>query len=140
MLFENNEYLDLLFNPVDNYKYESQDDITEGFYKGNMFKNEYKAYKNYTYIKPIVKNKQEELMLEIMKYTFAINDYNLFLDLHPDNKDMLNKYKMCVMNLDKVTKEYEKNYGPLNLLNSDYNTFKWVESPWPWDREDGMYV
>ena len=37
--------------------------VDEGFFRGNMFKNEYKPYKNYTYKKIVPKTKKEELLL-----------------------------------------------------------------------------
>ena len=55
--------------------------VDEGFFRGNMFKNEYKPYKNYTYKKIVPKTKKEELLLEIMELSFVINDLNLYLDL-----------------------------------------------------------
>ena len=138
MLFENNDnYFDLI-NVYPKYNNVSEDD--ELFNKGNMFKEEYKAYKNYTVNIYKPKTKKDELLYNIMKYTFMINDYNLYLDLHYDNKDILNKYKEANLKLQKYEELYEKEYGPLNINSSNYNTFRWIESPWPWDKEDGKYV
>lgn len=142
MLFENNNYLDMFLGMpnMNNQINQSVSDDNVGFLRGNMFDNEYKPYKNYTYIKPKVKNAKEELMFKIMEYSFAINDYNLYLDVHPENMEILNKYKMCVEKLKAKEKEYEEKYGPLSIDYANYNSFKWIESPWPWEREDGSYV
>ena len=147
MLFENdNNYLNMLFN-LDNQNnfnnYNSSLEVLsdeEGFLRGNMFANEYVPYKNLTYIKPKIKDEREKDIFKIMEVAFAINDYNLFLDVHPDNTNILNKYKACSEKLKRLTKEYEEKYGPLSIDVANYSTFRWIESPWPWEREDGKYV
>ena len=142
MLFENdNSYLNMLFNTTHSMNNipEVEND-TEGFLRGNMFTNEYVPYKNMTYIKPKLKTEREKDLFKVMEVAFAINDYNLYLDLHPEDVGILNKYKMCTEKFRKLTKEYEEKYGPLSIDASNYNTFKWIESPWPWDKEDAKYV
>ena len=147
MLFENdNNYLSMLFNAnnMDNYNKTSGvpavENDTEGFLRGNMFSNEYVPYKNMTYIKPKLKSERERDLFKVMEVAFAINDYNLYLDVHPENTSILNKYKACTEKFRRLTKEYEEKYGPLSIDASNYSTFKWIESPWPWDKEDGKYV
>ena len=112
--------------------------VDEGFLRGNMFANEYKPYKNYTYQKIVPKNKKEELMLEIMELSFAINDLNLYLDLHPDDKNMLEKFNEYVEKSCKYEMEYVKNYGALEVIdNTSKEKFEWIKNPWPWDRDGG---
>ena len=147
MLFENdNNYLNMLFNVsnMDSYNNlngspEIETDA-EGFLRGNMFDNEYVPYKNMTYIKPKIKGEREKDLFKIMEVAFAMNDYNLFLDVHPENTNILNKYKTATERFRRITKEYEEKYGPLSMDYANYNTFKWIESPWPWEKEDGKYV
>lgn len=79
-----------------NMKISSDSDLTsiaDGFSKGNMFNNLYDPYKNYKYERVVANNKQEELLLEIMALSFAINDLNLYLDLHPTDEEMLKKFR-----------------------------------------------
>lgn len=147
MLFENdNNYLNMLFNinNMDNYNktgaMPAVENDTEGFLRGNMFSNEYVPYKNMTYINPKLKTQRERDLFKVMEVAFAINDYNLYLDVHPEDTSVLNKYKACTEKFRRLTKEYEEKYGPLSIDASNYNTFKWIESPWPWDKEDGKYV
>ncbi|MBE6147949.1 MAG: spore coat protein CotJB [Firmicutes bacterium] len=148
MLFENdNNYLNMLFNVNNMDNFNSMNNNTpavesdaEGFLRGNMFTNEYVPYKNMTYIKPKLKTERERDLFKIMEVAFAINDYNLYLDLNPEDAHILNKYKACTEKFRRLTKEYEEKYGPLTIDASNYNTFKWIESPWPWEREDGKYV
>ncbi len=146
MLFENdNSYLDMVMNIPgldylnNSHDHEKEDDI-ERFFRGNMFDNEFDPYKNMTYIKPKVRNEKQKDLLSLMKYSFMVIDYNLYLDVHPEDNLVLNKYKKAAQKLDEKTKEYERKYGPLCNTSANYNTFKWIDSPWPWDKEDGKYV
>lgn len=146
MLFENdNSYLDMVMNIPgldylnDTHDYD-KDDNMENFFRGNMFDKEFDPYKKMTYIKPEVKCPKQKDLLDIMKYSFMVIDYNLYLDIHPEDTLILNKYKNAARKLEEKTKEYEKKYGPLENTSANYNTFKWIDSPWPWDKEDGKYV
>ena len=141
MLFENNNDYLSMFLGMQSLKEEAKvysDD--EGFLRGNMFPKEYVPYKNLTYIRPKVKGPREKDLMEIMEVAFAINDFNLYLDVHPNDTVILNKYKMYAERLRSLTKEFEEKYGPLCITSADYSTFKWIDSPWPWEREDGKYV
>ena len=110
----------------------------EGFLRGNMFKNEYLPYKNYTYSKIVPKSEREQLLLEIMELSFAINDLNLYLDLHPMDEEVLKEFKAIVEKCCAKEMEFVHKFGPLELIDSD-NTkeFKWIEDPWPWQNEGG---
>ena len=112
--------------------------VDEGFLRGNMFASEYKPYKNYTVKKIIPRTKREELLLEIMELSFAINDLNLYLDLHPEDSKMLKKFNDLVEKSCKCEMEYVKNYGALEVIdNTSDEKFEWIKNPWPWDNEGG---
>ncbi len=113
-------------------------DIKEGFLRGNMFKDEYKPYKNMPYRKIVPQSKREEMLLHIMELSFAINDLNLYLDLHPQDESMLRKFRDLVEESCQKEMEFVKMFGPLELVDSDTgNSFKWIEDPWPWQNEKG---
>ena len=134
MLFENNDnsYIDMFFNVGNTNNYHDLNkgphtqDETEGFLRGNMFSNEYEPYKNMTYIKPKLKTEREKDLFKVMEVAFAINDYNLYLDVHPEDQNILSKYKACTEKFRKLTKEYEEKYGPLSIDAGNYKTFKWI--------------
>lgn len=110
----------------------------EGFLRGNMFKDEYVPYKNYMYSKIIPRTPREELLLEIMELSFAINDMNLYLDLHPTDTSILKEFKKTVEKCCEREMEFVKLYGPLELIDNDSTkNFKWIEDPWPWQNEGG---
>lgn len=144
MLFENDDF-DLnmaIFMPDVNF---NQDvnlvDPMEGFLRGNMFKDEYLPYKNLTYFKLSPCSEKDAYLLKIMALSFAVNDLNLYLDLHPDDRFVFEKFKKYGEELKNLSKEYAKVYGPLELTQTKGNKYDWLDSPWPWDAKGGsLYV
>ena len=131
MLFEFNT------NIYDN-KSDETFEIDEGFVKGNLFKDEYIGYKDYKPAKIVAKNEQEELLLEIMALSFAINDLNIYLDLHPEDTEMLKRFKELTEKSCEKEMEYVKCYGPLEVMdNESINKFEWINNPWPWENTGG---
>lgn len=144
MLFEDNE-IDInmaFFMPDVNFRNNSNiEDAMDGFMKGNMFKDEYLPYKGLTYFKLQPKNEKEKALYKIMALSFAINDLNLYLDLHPEKKDIFMLFKKYVEEKERLCKEYEKVYGPLEVTGTTGDKFDWIDSPWPWDNKGGtLYV
>ena len=89
MFFENNDY----FNLITNYSnINNQNELSEGFLRGNMFDNEFTTYNNMSYVMPEVKNDKERLLFNIMECNFKVIDYNLYLDVNPNDMEILNKY------------------------------------------------
>ncbi len=150
MLFENNNYLnsneDLeLYNFLtNNYFNNSSDlsnlyDVKEGFLRGNMFKNEYLPYKNLTYLNIVSNSEKEKLLMRIYEYDFALNDLNLYLDLHPEDEKIYKLFQKYVAEFEAAKSEYESKYGPLTLTDTDYSNYMWYKNPWPWDKTGGTY-
>ena len=113
----------------------------EGFLRGNSFADEYEPYKNLTYFKLNPKDEQEKLLYQIMALSFIINDLNLYLDLHPDEKQVFDLFKKYVNEEKELCQMYVKKYGPLEVTETLGSKFNWINSPWPWDTKGGsMYV
>lgn len=144
MLFEDNNFdinMSLFMPDIDFSRDSNILEPMEGLERGNMFKDEYKPYKNLTYFKLKANNEKEKLMLKIYAYSFAINDLNLYLDLHPDKKDVFDLFKKYVNEKERLCKEYERLYGPLEITGTTGSKYDWIDSPWPWDNKGGsMYV
>lgn len=153
---ENNNFFDLLTNEneieinkyidksklinnninIDNINFRSVSlfDPLEGFNKGNMFINEYRKYKNHSY-KLKTNNIKDELLYKIQMYNFAIKDLNLYLDLHPENTEMLNKFQELNFTLNELKKKYNVDYGPLTICDiNNVKNWTWIDNPWPWDK------
>jgi hypothetical protein len=110
-------------------------DFYSGFIRGNMFPdlyNQYKLERPYE-IEPM--NEQAELLTYIDAYEFASHDLNLYLDINPDNRDMIEAFNMFSAEANKYITEYEKKYGPLFVSDSNSYPWAWNKSPWPWENK-----
>lgn len=138
MLFENSnnyfDYIDIL-NVTGN-----QNNIKSKFLRGNMFDNEYIPYKDYRIKEYHPNNEKDKKMFEIMMYSFALNDMAIYLDVNPSDMDIYKKYQEYANDLKNLESSFEKEYGPLTNCASNYPKYKWIESPWPWDKENVKYV
>ena len=144
MLFEDNNFdvnMSIFMPDVDFNRESNILDPMEGFLRGNMFRNEYEPYKNLTYYKLNPNTEKEKMLLKIVALSFAINDLNLYLDLHPDNKEVFNLFKKYIDEKKELKNEYQKKYGPLEVTGDKGMKYNWLDSPWPWDNKGGsMYV
>lgn len=156
MLFnENNNYFDMVENEIifnkyidqginkdininiDSINFNRSDEIytpLEGFNKGNMFPNNYLKYKDYVY-KLKVNNNKDEMLYKIQMYTFALKDYNLYLDIYPNDVKILREFRDLNKELDSLKSNYEQNYGPLCITSvNSTSKWTWLDEPWPWDK------
>lgn len=141
MLFDGDDGLiNDIFLGIDNSEVDLVD-VKEGFLRGNMFKDEYIPYRNLSYEEIKVKSDRDAKLLNVMQYEFAINDLNLYLDVHPNDKYALNEFNRLVEEVEKVKEEYVKLYGPLEVCDNIFDKFKWIDNPWPFEDDGGsMYV
>lgn len=146
MLFEENDF-DInmaFFMPDVDFKISKKERFyqpMEGFLRGNMFRDEYRSYKNLTYFKLDPINEKENDLFKIMALDFAINDFNLYLDLNPNDMEVFELFKKYMAEKKIKAKEYEKKYGSLELRNTTGAKYDWLNSPWPWDSMGGsLYV
>jgi len=148
MLFDNNNNdFDFTFLNLagleDNVSLDNRNFLSakEGFLRGNIFRNEYKPYKNLTYIDVKPRNDREAKLYNVMCYAHAITDMNLYLDVHPEDTRALNYLKELIKEEEIAKKEYISSYGPLNICDVKGNKFEWIDNPWPWENMGGnMYV
>ena len=153
MLFENNDYdFDVLslagfsFPEPDNsyFQYQNENRLVsskEGFLRGNMWKNEYEPYRGMTYVPLKPTCEREMLLFQIMEKDFAVNDLNLYLDLHPEDQEIYEKFKQYTKECIELKDQYARKYGPLSLEQTSGGSYEWMKNPWPWDKSGGsMYV
>jgi hypothetical protein len=105
----------------------------QGFIRGNMFKNSYDNYGKVYDVKPL--NEQAELLTYIDIFDFAMLDLGLYLDIYPNNQNIISLYNNIRDEKNKVMRQYEDNYGPLTLNSDALNTvpWSWNMNPWPWE-------
>ncbi len=77
-----------------------------------------------------------ELLRQITATTFMKVDLALYLNTHPMDKDVLERYNFYVMQSKALTEAYEMNYGMISQLDacSPY-PWQWINEPWPWEYE-----
>ena len=79
---------------------------------------------------------QTALFQYINEVSFAINDMNLYLDTHPEDKKALAFMEEHVQMRKRALKEYAMKYGPLTIDTTDDGqscSWDWVMQPWPWE-------
>ena len=110
-------------------------DPYDGLIRGNMFKNLYDPYKiKQPYeIKPM--NEQAEMLTYIDALCFACVDLNLYLDTHPNDKEMIQLFNKYRSEKENLVKRYENQFGPLTLDSDSLNNYPWAwnDRPWPWE-------
>jgi hypothetical protein len=106
--------------------------VKEGFNRGNMFDNLFMPYKYIADIKPI--DRRNKLMMDIQMFCFAAHELNLYLDLYPDDIQAIGLYNQYKEEANRLTYEYEKEFGKIELNINESYTWDWVKSPWPWER------
>lgn len=108
-----------------------------GFIHGNMFPSLYDPYKiSKPYdIQPL--NDQAQMLTYIDALCFATIDLNLYLDVHPEDRNMLNLFNQYRTQLNDLKKEYDSKYGPLLLSGDSLTAFPWAwnKKPWPWENK-----
>ena len=109
----------------------------EGFLRGNMFKEEYKPYKNLTFLKITSKDEKEALLFKVSAFDFAILDLGLHLDLYPEDEEVFDLFKIYISECENLKSVYERTYGPLCLDNTKGIKYSWGDEPWPWDKDKG---
>ena len=76
------------------------------------------------------------ILKQLQSYNFAAYDMLLYLDTHPDDKKAFAMFKELVSKTKLLKTEYEKQFGPLTAYSSAaFDTFNWIDSPWPWEKE-----
>jgi len=104
----------------------------EGFLAGNAFKEQYIPYKNYKIARVKINSEKEEMLFNIMEYSFMMHEMNLYLDTHPSNEEALSMFNEYRNKTNELVMKYERKYGPLMVSNSDNaKSFNWINE-WPW--------
>jgi len=133
----NYNYFDTFNNSFMNNIYDNNINIYgayEGYLKGNMFKDLYNQYMNYkpATIKP--SSEQEQDLFNLNQVMFAMHDLSLYLDVYPDNQEILNLFTKYKDMYNDLCMKYEQLYGPINVNKTDNRIpFKWESTKFPWE-------
>ncbi len=106
----------------------------QGYIQGNLFNNLYTPYKNYRPMRLVPNNEQAELLLNANQLLFASHELRLYLDVHPDDTNMINLFNQYRAGANEAVKVYEQKYGPITWdALSNTNMFSWEATAWPWE-------
>ncbi len=105
----------------------------EGLTIGNLFYNLYSPYKNYKPNALQATTEKDQILLRIQELDFAINDLQLYLDLHPENNELYELFKKYVAESNKLTDYYSDKYEPLEINKDNCQSYQWYKEPWPWE-------
>ena len=109
----------------------------EGFLRGNLMADEYVPYKGLTYFKLKPETEREHLLFQLTAYCFAVNDLNLYLDLHPEDTYAFELFKKYAKEESELGRMYVEKYGPMTITETEGNNYDWIKNPWPWDKTGG---
>lgn len=105
----------------------------EGFIRGNMFPDLYNKYNQMEPYKISSSNEQEKMLTNIDAYCFAAHDLNLYLDTHPEDKNMIDLYNKYIDETNQLINQYENMFGPLFVNSNQTTPWSWNKKPWPWE-------
>ena len=106
----------------------------EGYLKGNLFKNLYEEYKNYKPATLRPNSEKEQDLFNLNQLAFAMHDLNLYLDVYPNDKNILNMFIEYKEMYNSILNEFEKKYGPININGVDESIpFSWENTKFPWE-------
>lgn len=77
-----------------------------------------------------------QLLQEIDRVSFAVNDLNLYLDSHPYDQKALACFREHSARRNELLKLYASQYGPLTIdtaNDSACSSWDWICQPWPWE-------
>lgn len=77
---------------------------------------------------------RERMLKEVMAADFTVYDLALYLDTHPTDQRALAIFNNAAHHARMLRCRYEQMYGPLTFQSAVGNTWKWIESPWPWEK------
>jgi len=106
----------------------------EGYLKGNMFQNLYEQYKNYKPATITPKTEKEQDMFNLNQIGFALHDINLYLDVNPNDLQMLNLFTKYKDLYNELFTQFESKYGPICVnKTNDKIPFEWEKTSFPWE-------
>ncbi len=109
-------------------------DSFDGFKKGNMFGNLYDPYRNYKPHDLKANSEREDMLMQLQELNFAMIDLGLYLDLHDNDRNIINLFNEYQKKEKELCKIYENKYGPLTFNSKEVgNTWTWDNGPWPWE-------
>ena len=81
-------------------------------------------------------NEREKNLKRVQMFDFILDELNLYLDTHPNDKSALDYFAQYQYLHNEAVNQYEAKFGPLRAEDSMNETyFDWIKGPWPWESE-----
>ncbi|MCM1088160.1 MAG: spore coat protein CotJB [Muribaculaceae bacterium] len=88
-----------------------------------------------------VQQQREDLLLQIQKVSFVVDDVRLYMDTHPKDMQGLALLKTMLKRRKELLKEYVAEFYPLTMdcmadiygSNPDLECYCWQNGPAPWE-------
>ena len=84
-------------------------------------------------------NEKNTMLKKIHALDFAIHELVLFLDTHPQNRQAMQMLHEFRHRRKEAIAAYEARFGKYVVTTCDVeptDCWKWLDSPWPWEKED----
>ena len=109
----------------------------EAFMLGNYFSSLYVPYCGLTNYPVQPQNPRQACLVQLMMLEFNLHELNLYLDTHPNDKEALQQFQQFRQAVIEARTNYEKQYGPLLVIDvcSSEAPWVWNQGPWPWQRQ-----
>lgn len=79
-------------------------------------------------------------LAELQALEFVITELGLYLDTHGDDQEAFHLYQKYVALMREGRARYIELYGPLFQSDSaDFDAYRWLQSPWPWEYQEGEH-
>ncbi len=85
---------------------------------------------------------KNQILKRLTVLDFIAVDLQLYLDTHPEDMEAIDKYNSVIKEADMLRMKYEEIIGPLYSFRSSNkgDTFKWIETPWPWQQSANFQI
>lgn len=84
-------------------------------------------------------NEKMNMLTKIHALAFAIHELVLFLDTHPQNRQAMEMLREFRRRRKEAIAAYEARFGKYIETVDDVEPeerWDWIDSPWPWEKED----
>ncbi len=77
-------------------------------------------------------------LAELQALEFVVTELGLYLDTHGSDQEAFQLFRKYVALMREGRARYAEMYGPLTQADAaDFDAYRWLQSPWPWEFQEG---
>ena len=80
-------------------------------------------------------HERHALLTSLQAEDFVVYEAALYLNTHPKDTAALEFFKEHRAKAAALREEFESIYGPLTINAVKGDSWSWINSPWPWEKE-----